>query len=316
MSLSWISLPSKTPPALTPAPAPPPNPEPFIFTEMIRCGEIGTHAIKSFHKHHPDLVVNIFLGPDDIQFIPEHPNNRYHLIRKDTPIYDAFNVGHLGTSMLQEKIFSAHRGEKLIHFDADVYFTGDIINDIIKGLEDHDLVGSFRPYRLNPNKRDDVRGYPDAMQTYCFGINTSKITVTDPETLHRYIYGHGWKHPTIDYFDPVTLHVRENGGKVLYLPVEVIGGVDQEGNRKNGYPINEEFDYGDKIIHFAGVGSGRNFYTMLTNNNRPNVPEFYVRFGIERYDMYLRIFTGKGILESTKYDIAAIRLHMGLDKAE
>jgi len=309
MSLSWISLPRKT------ASASDPNPEPFIFTEMIRCGEIGTHAIESFHEHHPDLVVNIFLGPEDLQFIPDHPNNRCHLIRKDTPIYDAFNMGHLGTSMLQERIFTSNPGKKLIHFDADVYFTGNIIDDIIEGLKTHDLVGSFRPYRLNPNKRDDLRKYADAIQTYCFGVNTAKITVKDPDILAKYIQGHGWRHPTLDYFDPVTFHILDNGGTIKYLPVEVIGGVDQEGNRKNGYLINEEFDYGDKIIHFAGVGSGRNFHTMRLNNQTPHVPEFYVQFGIERYDMYLRIFSGKSILPDTKYDIAGIRQHMGLDTA-
>lgn len=286
---------------------------PFIFTEMVRCGEIGTHAIESFHRHHPDLVVNIFLGPEDRQYIPDHPNNRYHIIRKDTSIYNAFNNGHHGTAMLQEKIFSEHRGEQLIHFDADVYFTGNILDDIIEGLKTHDLVGSFRPYRLNPNNRDDVRGYADAIQTYCLGVNTSKITIRDPDTMRNYIQGFGWRHPTIDYFDPVTFHMLDNGATIKYLPVEVIGGVDQAGARKNGYPTNEHMDYGQKIVHFAGIGSGRNFYQMLQRGERPSVYESYVKFGLERYDMYLRVFTGRGILSAPTFDIAAIRMHLGLD---
>jgi len=279
----------------------------FVFTEMVRCGEIGKQAVESFHRHHPDLELNIFLAPEDVQYITTDVRNVFHYVMPDTPVYNGFSAGHTGTSMLWTQIFTEHSNERLVHFDADVFFNGDIVHDIIAKLETADLVGSFRPYRLNPNNRDDVRGYPDVIQTYCAGINTARIHVQDLTLLQKMIEGIAWKHPVIDFFDPVCFHMLENGATIAYLDVEDIGGVNQAGGRSNGCSENEIFDSGRRITHFAGVGSGRNFYTMLSQRNKIMVPESYVNFGLDRYDIYCRLFLGKSIRPSCMYDINTIR---------
>ena len=276
---------------------------------MVRCGEIGKQAILSFHKHH-DHDLNIYAGPEDLEHIPHHPRNKIHVLRNDNPIYTGFDSGHLGTSMLWQSIFADHPSDIVIHFDADVYFTGNLVDDILKDMETYDLVGSFRPYKLNPNNRDDVRGYPDVVQTYCFGVKTARITEKDQTTLQKMIQGYVWKHPVIDFFDPVSFHILENGGKIKHIDVNVIGGVDQTGNRENAYPGNKEYDWGSKIIHFAGVGSGRNFHNMLETGRNINVPKFYVEFGLERYDYYCRLFLNKTILPTFKLNLNAVREHI------
>lgn len=277
---------------------------------MVRCSEIGKQAILSFHKHHPSYELNIFIGPEDLEHIPHDPRNKIHLLRNDNPIYTGFDSGHLGTSMLWQTILTERPSEIVVHFDADVYFTGNLVDDILKEMQTHDLVGSFRPYKLNPNNRDDVRGYPDAIQTYCFGVNTAKITERNPQTLQKMIRGYLWKHPVIDFFDPVTFHILENGGKIKYIDVNVIGGVDQMGHRENNYPGNKEYDWGSKIMHFAGVGSGRNFYNMLKEGKYIHVPKSYVEFGLQRYDYYSRVFLNKSILPTCNDDLNAVRKHI------
>ena len=279
----------------------------FVFTEMVRCGEIGKQAVDSFHRHHPDLILHIFLAPEDVPYISADARNVLHYVLPDTPIYNGFSAGHMGTSMLWTHIFMEHPSEKLVHFDADVFFKGDIVHDIIAKMETADLVGSFRPYKLNHNNRDDVRGYADVVQTYCVGINTSKITIRDTASLQRMIQGIMWTHPVIDFFDPVSFHMLENGGTIAYMDVEDIGGVDRAGGRMNGYSENEIFDSGRRITHFAGVGSGRNFYTMLSKRKKIMVPESYINFGLDRYDIYCRLFLHKSIRPSCKYDIDTIR---------
>jgi hypothetical protein len=277
---------------------------PFIFTEIVRCGEIGRNAILSFHKHHPHLELNIFAGPDDIVHIPENSHNRIHIVDPNSEIYKAFNNGHLGTAILWQSIFSAHPNEVLVHFDSDVYFFGDIVNDILEKMKTADLVGSFRPYKNNPNNMDNVRGYADCVQTYCFGVNTSKITITDKVSMVNMIAGYLWRHPVIDFFDPVTFHILENGGTIEYIDIDVIGGVDTMGGRQNKYTGvgNDYCEVGDKIVHFAGVGSGRNFYTMLQKGQHINVSESYVQFGLERYNNYTLAMFGSSIInkESNK----------------
>ncbi|NCA22183.1 MAG: hypothetical protein EBS86_13715 [Crocinitomicaceae bacterium] len=139
--------------------------------------------------------------------------------------------------------------------------------------------------------------YSDVVQTYCFGFNKSKISVSDETILQKMVQGFIWKHPVIDFFDPISFHIIENGGRVKILDNQIIGGVDKTGGRMNSYEENKLFDVGDKIIHFAGVGSGRNFYNMIKNRKQINVPKPYVDFGLKRYNIYSQIFFGKTILD-------------------
>lgn len=281
----------------------------FVYTEIVRCGKIGTQAIRSYHTHHT-YPLHIFASEDDIRYIPEHPNNIIHVIDRSSPQYAAFSQGHLGTSMLWTSVILTTSDDTYVHFDSDVYFCGDVVCDILKGLESYDIVGSFRPYKKNPNKREDVRMYPDTVQTYCFGFKREKITITDPTVLQQMVQGISWKHPVIDFFDPVTFHMLENGATIHYLDVKTIGGIDENGGRENGYPENKHFDFGSKIIHFAGVGSGANFHSMNQRGEQIAVPESYVRFGLERYDAYSRIFFGQPILNTCSIHITGIQEHI------
>jgi len=250
--------------------------------------------------------LNIFAGPDDILHIPENPHNRIHIVDPNSEIYKAFNNGHLGTAMLWQSIFSAHPNEVLVHFDSDVYFFGDIVNDIIEKMKTADLVGSFRPYKNNPVNMKIFHEYADCVQTYCFGVNTSKITITDSATFVNMILGK-WKHPVIDFFDAVTFHILENGGNIEYIDIDVIGGVDKSGGRQNKYIDvgNDLFDIGDKIVHFIGVGSGRNFYTMLQKGQQIHTSDFYIKFALDRYNNYTIIMLGKSIMgeETTRPEL-------------
>lgn len=281
----------------------------MIFTELLRCGEIGTQAIRSFHAHH-NHSLHIFAGPEDVQYIPQNPNNIVHVIDPNSDIYQAFRSGHKGTALLWATIFTTFQTDAFVHFDSDVYFCGNVVDDILKELESHDIVGSFRPYKLNPNSREDVRSYPDAVQTYCFGFKTRFLTEKNLSVLQPMVQGLSWKHPVIDFFDPVTFHMLENGATLGYLDPSVIGGVAFDGTRKNGVALNTDFDVGKKIIHFAGVGSGKNFAAMMARNERISVPSSYVQFGLTRYDAYSRIFFGKGVLATCSLDISAMWKHI------
>jgi hypothetical protein len=61
--------------------------------------------------------------------------------------------------------------------------------------------------------------------------------------------------------------------------------------------LNKEIDFGDKISHFASVGSGLNFITMMKKENNINVPEWYVNYGVRKLDLYMRLFYNTKILE-------------------
>jgi hypothetical protein len=285
----------------------------YIFTEIIRCGEIGFHAIKSFHKHH-NLKIHIWCSNEDISFVPDHKNNEIHIIEKDSDLYKDFDSGHKGTSHLWTNLILdlPEKYKKIIHFDSDVYFRGNIVDDIVDGLKTHELVGPVRPYKNNPNNRDDIRKYPDVSQTFCFGFNREYVTQKNvlnlpinKETLWNWVRGYPTQflHDVIDYFDPVSFFIIYNGGKFKIINENVIGGINGQGSRVNKYEhLNKNFDVGDKIIHFASVGSGLNFCKMIDNKNQINVPSSYVNYAINKYDIYSQLFFNNKILNTNEND--------------
>jgi GH25 family lysozyme M1 (1,4-beta-N-acetylmuramidase) len=73
------------------------------------------------------------------------------------------------------------------------------------------------------------------------------------------------------------------------------------GKRINKYGVlNEHLDFGDKIIHFASVGSGLNFITMNKNNTTADVPTWYQDYGVAKLDLYMRLFYKTRILPDDK----------------
>ena len=251
----------------------------FIFSEIVRCGLIGKVAFDTFHKHHPTLKLHIFGRKEDFSFLTNHPNTIHHYLDDEPEIVQAFDFGHRGTSMVWTKVILEAKEKYIIHIDSDLFFRGNMVQDIIDKLKEYDIVGSLRNYPNNPNKRDDVRHLPDVTQTYCFGFNKEKLYVKDPELLRRLVensldnetvmalmkkYPRYQYFPTIDYFDPVAFIMMREGATVYIYHNDIIGGTNDMGKRVNSHgPLNEILDFGDKIVHFSSVGSGLNFLSMI-----------------------------------------------------
>ena len=288
----------------------------FIFSEIIRCGLIGRVAYDTFHRFHPTLKLHIFGRKEDFEYIIEHPNNILHELDDTPEIVEAFNSGHKGTSMVWAKVMLEAKEDYVIHFDSDVVFRGDIVQDILDSLKDYDIVGGIRNYPNNPNKRDDVRHLPDLTQTYCFGFNKTLNYIQEPELLARFIentvttdivefthklYPHYGYSPTIDFFDPVAINMVKIGASIKTIDVDIIGGTNDEGKRINKYGIlNRDMDFGDKIAHFASVGSGLNFLNMMNTGKSISVEQWYVDYALGKLDLYMRLFYNKKILEDEK----------------
>ncbi len=276
----------------------------FIFTEAIGCELIGAEAVKSFHRFH-NRKIHVFIKEGEIgKFVP-HENTIFHVIKPDSPIIEHYKSGHLGTAVLWVNIMQENPGKRFIHFDSDVIFRGNMVDDIVTSLmSGADLVGPRRAYAMNCNKRDDVRNLPDVVQTYCFGFNSAKITTTDINVLVNHFRGYPIerKHPVIDFFDPISFEILDNGGRIEFIDENIIGGVNKKGLRLNKFPIINSFiDAGEKIAHFSSVGSGLAFYEKMTRGEPINVPQSYVSHSLFTYDMYQRVVFNRHFLETSKF---------------
>jgi hypothetical protein len=284
----------------------------FIFTELVHCGLIGRIAFRTFHKFH-NRKLHVYGRMEDFLQIEYHPNNVYHSIDGDETIIQAFQSGHKGTSKIWTKAILEAKEKYLLHIDSDVIFRGDAVEEVIQKLGEYDLVGSMRNYPNNPHKhRNDVRHLPDVTATYCFGFNKDLIPVKEPHLLERLVensldnqviaellYKHPWYkyEPTLDYFDPVAFIMIQHGAKVHILNNDVMGGFDNDGGKKNKYgDLNKDCDFGDKIVHFASVGSGLNFVSKLQKGEAIQVPSWYVEYALGKLDLYLRLFYNQKIL--------------------
>ena len=98
-------------------------------------------------------------------------------------------------------------------------------------------------------------------------------------------------------------------GKIKHIDENIIGGINYFGKRNNKHEeLNAIFDVGDKIIHFASVGSGQNFNNMLQNKKKINVPMSYIKFALERFDIYSQLFFNKKVINSDKNDLLVDKL--------
>ena len=277
----------------------------YVFCLMVRCEEIGSFAIKTYHMfntHH----LHIFCGSENIHYIPEHNNQTVHIIKKGSEIYNSFNSGHLGTANIFAKAIYESPFDKIIHFDSDVAFRSNIVDRIVELLDEYDIVGPPRPYRYNANNNNKVRHYSDVTQTFCFGFKKSKLGNPLPsnQTLVDYCRGKKWKHSILDFFDPCSFLMLNNGAKIYHIDPDFCGGISLLGSNENKYgKLNKYFDIGDGIIHFAGIGSGYNFYRMKMNKSKIIVPETYVNWSIKKYDLYSRLVLGRPVLNDNESTI-------------
>jgi hypothetical protein len=296
-----------------------PTEDVFIFTEVVNCGLIGRIAFQTFHKFHKRKL-HIYGRSEDFLQLEYHPNNVYHSLDGNNDILDSFQAGHKGTSKVWTKAILEAKEKYLIHIDSDVIFRGDAVEEVIQKLGEYDLVGSMRNYPNNPHKhRNDVRHLPDVTATYCFGFNKELIPVKEPHLLERLVensldnqiisdlrYKYSWYkyEPTLDYFDPVAFIMIQHGGKVCILDKDVMGGFDNDGGKVNKYgALNKDCDFGDKIVHFASVGSGLNFLSKIQKGEAIQVPSWYVEYALGKLDLYLRLFYNQKILpdEQSKF---------------
>lgn len=268
----------------------------FIFAIAYNCGKVLNKMLESFHKHH-DAKIHLFGTHKDFKDAMKHPNNEYIEVSTDAQLKEYFKQGHLGTSYIWTKVISGEYGNysRVIQIDSDVIFREECLSDITnKFAEGYDLIGPRRPYRNNKCSRDDIRHLDDVVSTYFIGVNTEKISKYDFNTLHRMIVGYYCPvgNPILDFFDPVSFDIIRNGGKVFYLPFEDYGSTDENGNSDNGFTkLNDLFDFGKKTIHFAGIGSGMNFYY----NGNGNVPSTYTEWAKKRFSLYMKVFYNEDI---------------------
>ena len=266
----------------------------YLYTECVNCPEICVNSIKTYLKYHK-YNVTIFLTKKDreyfIENLPESKLINFNIVDDDMiKIYN--ESGHLGTAHIWNHVkdINTKNNKKIIHFDSDTIFRGNIIDDILLPLDnEYDLVGSCRCYKHNLNNRNDIRDKQDVVQTYCFGYNPQKCSKFDDNINLLMIRGlyNPLKFNILDFFDPVSFDIINNGGRVKFIDHNVIGGLDRKGSKLNKYKnINSFFDFGDKIVHFSSVGSGINFRKALENRVNIDVPMTYVNHALKTLDIY------------------------------
>lgn len=276
------------------------NKNTFICTIGYNCGLILEKCLDSYFKFH-DNTVNVFGTPKDFKTLTkkDYVNKiEFHDLSIDNNVEQMYKQGHLGTAYILAKIISdSYRQEKnIIHFDSDIIFRENCIDDIqSKFDEGYDLIGPRRAYKHNiANKNGQYDKVEDVISTYIMGFNKTKISKLDFSKLVSMVVG--FLNPlgfnVIDFFDPISFDILNNGGKIHYLDHELYGSMNEEGSKKNSFgELNIIMDFGKKIMHFAGVGSGLNFY----HNGHGDVPRIYSDWAVERYALYVKLFHNKDI---------------------
>jgi len=271
--------------------------ENYIFTEGFNCGRLLGPCLESYFKHH-DHDVHVILSDEDIQEAGDILNHeKVHIINvsSDPNFNRMWSIGHHGTALAFASVIKMWANRKnVIHFDSDVIFKDNCIDQIISYLDEgYDVVGPPRPYKNNLCNNDDVRMYDDVIMTYAFGINTNII----PDYPFDYFiqmcagFANPLGHTVLDFFDGVVFAALENGAKIKYLKTEEYGGPDSEGSRYNGYESNLHFDCGSKIIHFGGVGSGYAFDKSGRSENQ----NAYKVWALGRWKLYAEVILDEEI---------------------
>jgi len=271
------------------------NKDIFVFAIAYNCGIIVNKCLESYHKFH-SKPIHIFGTKSDLEVINKHENNILIDVSDDDTLKNLYKQGHMGTAYIWAKVINNQYGDysKVIQIDSDVVFLKECLSDITNGFDEgYDLIGARRSYKSIPNLQDVV-------STFFIGVNLTKIRKRNFNEMHRMCAGvfNPAKHKIIDFFDPVSFDILYNGGKIKYLDFKEYGSCDENFNFDNGHPeMNELYDYGDKIIHFAGIGSGMNFY----NNGDGNVPKTYTLWAKKRFSLYMKLFYDENI--DVEYDV-------------
>lgn len=282
---------------------------PFIFTEAYNCGLILKKCLESFFKYHPDVKVNVFGTFKDFKELGKFKNVEYHELSDDMELKECFKHGHLGTAHIGARVIKEISGESnyIIHFDSDIIFKKESLSMLLNKInEGYDLIGPRRCYKKNRNGRKDLDHLPDVSQTYFYAFNKNKISNYDFGILRQMVVGYynPTNDPVLDYFDPVSFDILKNDGKIFFLNPDEIGGLAEDGSRNNKHlELNSDLDFGDNLIHFAGIGSGMKFYY----HGNGSAAESYVIWAKKRFGLYYKLFYGND-LENIEIDNVAYEL--------
>lgn len=294
----------------------------FIWTEGINCEEILFHSLKSFDTNHINYEINVYVSSDftnnDGKF--NFLNNKFIFHKVTKSLEKKFENGHLGTAILWTDIIKNTNKSKLIHFDSDVIFRENILDEIKYRLQHFDIVGPIRSYKNNPQNNDYFRQFNDTCSTCLFGFNKNKISQKyllkdklftgsnffrkiqiifkdlfkyqnqDNDILTRMFLSYNpLGHKVLDSFDSITFDMINNGARIFFLDFNDVGGSNFYGSRDNSFHylnnMKDKFkiEYGKKFIHFSSVGSGL-FYSKNIDNI--NVSDSYVEYALDRYNLY------------------------------
>ena len=263
----------------------------FIFTEAYGCGLILKKCLESFFTYHTDTKVHVFGTHKDFKELGKFRNVEYIELSDDQELKECFNHGHMGTAHIGARVIKEFSNgyDYIIHFDSDVIFRKESISLLTDKIDEgYDIVGPRRCYENNMNGKTDLVGLDDVSQTYFYAFNKTKISDFEFPVLRQMVVGYHnpLGHPILDYFDPVCFDILNNGGKICFLSPDDVGGLTQEGNRKNNHPeLNDDMDFGNNLMHFAGVGSGMKFYTQGPGQ----AAKSYVDWAMKRYGLYHKL---------------------------
>lgn len=264
--------------------------EPFIFTEAFNCGELIKPFVESYTKYN-DRPIHVFLSEHDMKGCSEYLNHSLIIpvnLSEDKRFSALWDYGHAGTAMcFTHVIKNIVKNGLCIHIDSDVLFRDNCVDEIYTSLlQGFSLVGPTRPYKNNRNGRTDLIG-PDLIATCCFGMDCGKIPDYTFDVLHKMCQGYynPTGEPILDFFDPVSMSVLKNGGSIKYLSNKDYGGPDEYGSLDNGYESNKHIDFGNKFIHFAGVGSG----CAVANGRSTKCHSGYGQWATKRWLLYSKI---------------------------
>lgn len=265
-------------------------PKVFLFTECYTCGPIAKKCLESFIKYHPNTTINLFGTTKDFEEVGKYENIHYITLPEDIEHY--YTQGHLGTAFLWGKIIQEYAldYDYIVHIDSDVIFRKEALSLIYSRIEQgYDLVGPVRCYKHNLNRSDNLRSYADVTQTYFFGFNRHKISSFTFETLVKMIQGHynPLNHPVLDFFDPVSFDILNNGGSIYILDEDLVGGISNERGRINKYEyLNQDMDFGEHLFHFAGIGTGMRVHRRGVEGT----PSGYAEWSLARFALYYKLF--------------------------
>lgn len=273
------------------------NNKTYIFTEAYDCGLILKKCLESFFEYHPDITVHVFGTAKDFKELGKFKNVEYIELSEDQELKECFKHGHMGTAHIGTRVIKEFSVgyDYIIHFDSDVVFRKESLSLLTSKIDEgYDLIGPRRCYKNNMNGKTDLADLADVSQTYFYAFNKNKISDYDFPTLRQMIVGYHnpLGHPILDYFDPVSFDILKNGGKIFFLSPDDIGGLTSEGNRKNKYiDLNSDMDFGDNLMHFAGIGSGMKFYYKGIGTAHKS----YVDWAIKRFGLYHKLFYNRDL---------------------